>query len=355
MLNENCKTLQKVEVQVKANEESVVNRMVTLDGKLEAVLSRLAAMEADVCNIFVSPGATFNLTRCTASLSSASSQLYSSVPVQEEETFVDIQHPFPSQSSSNQPKGAFACACGNTPAARDALSESYTAPSPGRTDSQWLPQQETTGAPSITLSTNSSCSFIHTSEAIAEPVEKAKANSLEILQSGIVFSSGHLAKIMLDSSPIDRWIEVVVTDVPPALTGAVAPMPSTGTTPEPPAVAKTKKIQPSEDDSDLSDVRIKLCCGSPSWTQPSLLFVRNREKSKLDLCELTEAKSTKQTPLNYMKSQKSTTRSTSTSCTAKSCRTSSTSGLCRKAVRNWSARKSSRRGLSISPPRVKTD
>ncbi|XP_056612415.1 uncharacterized protein LOC130428419 isoform X4 [Triplophysa dalaica] len=98
-----------------------------------------------------------------------------------------------------------------------------------------------------------SCSFIHTSEAIAELVEKAKANSLEILKSGIVFSSGHLAKIMLYSSPIDRWIEVVVTDAPPALTGAVAPMSSTGTTPEPPAVAETEETEPSEVCSDLSD------------------------------------------------------------------------------------------------------
>ncbi|KAA0712561.1 hypothetical protein E1301_Tti017117 [Triplophysa tibetana] len=80
----NSKTaLQKVEVPVKAMEESVVNRMVTLEGKLEAALPRLTAMEADVC----------------------SSPLLSSGPVQEADTFVHIQHPS-SQSSIKPTQGA---------------------------------------------------------------------------------------------------------------------------------------------------------------------------------------------------------------------------------------------------------
>ncbi|KAA0712515.1 hypothetical protein E1301_Tti019089 [Triplophysa tibetana] len=211
-----------------------------------------------------------------------------------------------------------------------------------------------------------------TPEAIAKVVEKAKADSLEILQTGRVFSYGQLAKIMLDPSPIDSLIEelehrhMVVTDIP--LARARAPMPSTNTTPQPgtvvttpesPAVAETEETEPSEVGSDSSGETFQI---EPNmqWKnqarklmaekglyqkhsldhpllkefamylekdlqnenfkqevenvsrflhfmdpkQPSLLFVRNREKSKLFLRELTEAKLTKQTQLNYLKSLK---------------------------------------------------
>ncbi|KAI7795266.1 hypothetical protein IRJ41_013178 [Triplophysa rosa] len=94
-----------------------------------------------------------------------------------------------------------------------------------------------------------------TPKVITEVVEKAKANSLEILRSGIVFSYGHLAKIMLDASPIDRMIEelerrhIVVTNIPPAM--ASASMPSTGMTPQPAIVNRTIEHTFHESDSCL--------------------------------------------------------------------------------------------------------
>ncbi|KAI7809797.1 putative serine/threonine-protein kinase pim-1-like, partial [Triplophysa rosa] len=168
-------------------------------------------------------------------------------------------------------------------------------------------------------------------------------------------------------------IEVLVTDVPPALAGAVAPMPSTGMTPQPPAVAETEETEPSEVGSgssgetfqikpdmqwksparmlmaekgpyqknnsldhpllkdfatylekdlqnehfkqEVENVAIFLHFMDPQ--QPSLLFVRNREKSKL---YFAEAKLTKQTRLSHLKSLKRrSTRSTQTSCTATNC------------------------------------
>ncbi|KAI7801007.1 putative protein NLRC3 [Triplophysa rosa] len=130
-----------------------------------------------------------------------------------------------------------------------------------------------------------------------------------------VCSQPRVRVLVLMSVPL-KWIEVLVTDVPPALAGAVAPLPSTGTTPQPPAVADTEETEPSEVGSGSSGETFQI---EPDmhWKsqvenvarflhfmdpqQPSLLFVRNREKSKL---YLDEAKLTKQTPLNHLKSLK---------------------------------------------------
>ncbi|XP_072563868.1 uncharacterized protein [Paramormyrops kingsleyae] len=202
-------------------------------------------------------------------------------------------------------------------------------------------------------------------EAIQEVVEKAKQDALEVLQWGRVFSYRHLRDIMDDANPMSRMIQelerrhMVVPDTPsPAVAAQTSSVPvMAGTTVQRPESSATEQ---SEDAVSVSNGEIFQVTREVQWPQtsrhmmqekglyrkhsldhpllkgfaaylekdllienfkqtvenvsrfmffvnpeePSLEFLREREKTKLFFRELTEAGLTRQTQVNYMKSLK---------------------------------------------------
>ncbi|XP_072563309.1 uncharacterized protein [Paramormyrops kingsleyae] len=202
-------------------------------------------------------------------------------------------------------------------------------------------------------------------EAIQEVVEKAKQDALEVLQWGRVFSYRHLRDIMDDANPMSRMIQelerrhMVVPDTPsPAVAAQTSSVPvMAGTTVQRPESSATEQ---SEDAISVSNGEIFQVTREVQWPQtsrhmmqekglyrkhsldhpllkgfaaylekdllnenfkqtvenvsrfmffvnpeePSLEFLREREKTKLFFRELTEAGLSRQTQVNYMKSLK---------------------------------------------------
>ncbi|XP_076579912.1 uncharacterized protein LOC143316080 [Chaetodon auriga] len=209
------------------------------------------------------------------------------------------------------------------------------------------------------------CMKDSTPEAIGAAVEKAKKDVHDLLVSGRVFPYVLLCQILDDADPLSRLTEelqrrhMVVTGIPPPLPNAnVIARPSTTQTAES-AAPETGESEPS-DNTSVSSGKCFQFVSTVQWTtknrklmaqrglyqrhsldypllkdfglylerelcnenfkqevenvarylysfdpqQPSLQFVRNREKIRQYLCELSRAKLTKQTQMNYLKSLK---------------------------------------------------
>ncbi|XP_076581819.1 uncharacterized protein LOC143317613 [Chaetodon auriga] len=201
------------------------------------------------------------------------------------------------------------------------------------------------------------CMKDSTPEAIGAALEKAKKDVHDLLVSGRVFPYVLLRQILDDADPLSRLTEelqrrhMVVTGIPPPLPNAnVIARPST---------TQTAESEPS-DNTSVSSGKCFQFVSTAQWTtknrklmaqrglyqrhsldypllkdfglylerelcnenfkqevenvarylyyfdpqQPSLQFVRNREKIRQYLCELSRAKLTKQTQINYLKSLK---------------------------------------------------
>ncbi|XP_028296774.1 uncharacterized protein LOC114458554 [Gouania willdenowi] len=201
-----------------------------------------------------------------------------------------------------------------------------------------------------------------TPEAINAVVEKAKKEAHELLVSGKIFNYGRLCQIMADANPLKRMIEelqrhhMVVTDIPPTLPD---PVPGPSTTQQPQS-AEPEESEPASDIASVSSGETFQCVPDVQWQRknrtlmadkglyqkhsldhpllkdfatylekelcnenikqevdnvsrylyyvdpqtPSLRFVMNREKLRAYMCELSDAKLSKQTQLNYLKSLK---------------------------------------------------
>ncbi|XP_055038962.2 uncharacterized protein [Misgurnus anguillicaudatus] len=194
-----------------------------------------------------------------------------------------------------------------------------------------------------------------TPKAITSVLDKAKSDVLEILQFGRIFSYDHLHRILNDPDSLSRLIEelerhhMVVTNDPPLLINTdINIRPSTRTTTQPPLTQETSEEVSSDetspcntdtnprmlmaekglykkhslDDSLLKDfaTHLEKDLHNENFKQevenvarflyymnpkePSLLFVKNRQKTKQYMSELSDAKLTKSTQLNYLKSLK---------------------------------------------------
>lgn len=203
------------------------------------------------------------------------------------------------------------------------------------------------------------CMKHDTAEAMEAVVEKAKVDVNQILSSGRVFSYGLLRQILDDANPLSRLIEelqrrhMVVTGLPP-------PLPNANVVEAPAEPAKNVEPEPETETSSVSSGETFQCNPDVQWKKaarklmaekglyekhsldnpllrdfgnflekdlqnenykqevenvarflyyvdpqaPSLEFVRNRDKISQYLRELSEARLTKQTQQNYLKSLK---------------------------------------------------
>ncbi|KAJ8367209.1 hypothetical protein AAFF_G00324220 [Aldrovandia affinis] len=212
------------------------------------------------------------------------------------------------------------------------------------------------------------CMKRETPEAISAALNKAKVDTREHLKTGMVWSYGLICSIMGDANPVSRMVEElqrrhnVVTNLPPQLPYAnVTGRPSSSTPPQPAETAAPETGESEQSDhASVSSGEMFQCEQENKWStmtrklmaekglyrkhsldhpvlkgfgthlekdlqnehykqevenvarflyfmdpqQPSLEFVRDREKSKLFFRQLTEAKLSKQTVQNYHKSLK---------------------------------------------------
>ncbi|XP_028297524.1 uncharacterized protein LOC114459484, partial [Gouania willdenowi] len=194
-----------------------------------------------------------------------------------------------------------------------------------------------------------------TPEAINAVVEKAKKEAHALLVSGRIFNYGRLCQIMADANPLKRMIEELQR-LPPTLPD---PVPGPSTTQQPQS-AEPEESEPSSDIAFVSSGETFQCVPDMQWQRknrklmadkglyqkhsldhpllkdfatylekelcnenfkqevdnvarylyyadpqtPSLRFVMDREKLRAYMCELSDAKLSKQTQLNYLKSLK---------------------------------------------------
>ncbi|XP_072563142.1 uncharacterized protein [Paramormyrops kingsleyae] len=215
--------------------------------------------------------------------------------------------------------------------------------------------------PNLSVHLTRVCMKTSSKEAICDVLEKAKKDALDVLHWGRVFSYSHIRQIFNGPDPANRMIEelqrrhMVVTGMPqsPAMdrtstvyTANQPPESSEGEQTEDAHSASsgetfqvTQKVQwPQKTrqlmaekglyrkhsldhpllkgfatylERDLQNENFKqevenvarfLCFMNPQ--EPSLEFVKEREKTRHFFSELTEAKLTKQTQINYIKSLK---------------------------------------------------
>ncbi|XP_048828059.1 uncharacterized protein LOC125729431 isoform X2 [Brienomyrus brachyistius] len=220
--------------------------------------------------------------------------------------------------------------------------------------------------PSLSVHLARVCMKRSSKEAIQEVMEKEKKNSLELLQWGRVFSYRHLREIVYDTNIFDRLVQelerrhMVVTDMPsPAVPAQTSSVPvvagAAAQGPESSASQQSEDIVVSDSSGETFQVTREvqwpqtsrqmmqekglyrkhsldhpLLKGFATYLEkdllnenfkqevenvsrfmffvnpgePSLEFVREREKTKLFFRELSEAGLSRQTQVNYMKSLK---------------------------------------------------